>query len=174
MELLGANIPGLGLAVSLGRFGIGAVKEKHERSQAISMSGALTTEYEKKNTIDDVVALISRLATPELPVIIIVEDLHKATDDLQEMLEKLLRQNSPILILSTTWPGEFERLALFSNLMADNSVGNRIKRVRNDAAMPRGFPKNASFDQLPASSLSKIVYNYYCLLYTSPSPRDRG
>jgi len=160
-ELLGATVPGLGIGVQLARFGLGITKEKIERTAFVRESGSLKGRVDKLDYIQDTALLLSRLATPGLPVLIFVEDLHKASDGLLQLLISLLGYNAPIMIISTTWPGEFDNQCQLKRLLENNFINDRVLRVEYDKAAPKTFPKEASLGELQKDSLSELVYSHY-------------
>jgi len=157
---LGATPFGIGLGLKLVTGGIKAAKvQKEERAQM-----ALGSEAHKaadEDLIDETVNLFARLADKDLPIIICVEDIHKATSPVLELLAKLVARNAPILILTTTWPGEFEKIDEL-NALLDTSWGqDRVLRMIYDQPAPKGLPEDASLAQLPSEDLGEIIRARY-------------
>lgn len=157
---LGATPFGIGLGLKLVTSGARAVKAKKEEHSQME-KGYEAHETIDQGLVDETVNLFSRLAHIELPIIICVEDIHKATTPVLELLAKLLARNAPILILTTTWPGEFERIGTFQSIFDASWAQDRILRMRYDKASPKGLPGEASLSQLPPDDLGAIVRARY-------------
>lgn len=159
--LLNTALPGIGLAKRLGLLGLGKAKKNFESRLNIKSGGALDGGN-KVGLVEDTVSLLSRIATPFLPVLIFVEDLHRASEPVLQLLENLLRYNAPILIVSSTWPGEFRKLERLVALETDTWVGDRVFRIRHDRPVPPRFPRqDASLSQLGEEALKELVFGLY-------------
>ncbi len=159
-DVLGMAVPGGGVLAQLARIGIGkAVKET--RDLGLIAAGGRFDVDRPTDIIDGTVALITRLARPGLPFVAFVEDLHRATPLVDELIERLVRSNAAILIVTSTWPGELERRDRLAALTLDPIVGNRCLRLRHDQPLPAPFPKGASLDALPADDLAGLVLAYF-------------
>lgn len=63
---------------------------------------------QRPDIVDGAVDLVTRLARPGLPFIVFVEDLHRATGLVEELITRLVRANAAILIVTSAWPGELD------------------------------------------------------------------
>ena len=158
--LISQSIPCMGLLVSLGKWGVGKAKEKKHQSEMVSSAGALHGQ-EAPDLLQDTVSTLSRLSRPGLPLVVFVEDLHRASSLTQELIERLVRTNASILIFSTTWPGTLMQVERFSKLIQDPVVADRVIRVQHDQALTDMFPKGASLSELDQQALQSIVMSYY-------------
>ncbi|WP_190287974.1 tetratricopeptide repeat protein [Marichromatium sp. AB31] len=166
-EIVGSVI-GSGLELSLGggilaqiaRLTAGKAIEGRRNAAHIKAGGRLEMD-QPTDIIDGSVDLITRLAHPELPFVIFVEDLHRATPLVEELLARLVRSNAAILIITSTWPGELERLTQLNALLEDATLRQRCRRIRHDQPPPPSFPADASLDALPTESLAELVNAYY-------------
>ncbi|MBO8087460.1 MAG: ATP-binding protein [Marichromatium sp.] len=166
-EIVGSVI-GSGLELSLGggivaqiaRLTAGKAIEGRRNASHIKAGGRLEMD-QPTDIIDGSVNLITRFAHPELPFVIFVEDLHRATPLVEELLARLVRSNAAILIITSTWPGELDRLTPLNALLEDATLRQRCRRIRHDQPPPRPFPADASLDALPSESLAELVNAYY-------------
>ncbi len=165
------GLPGGGLVVKLGRWGIGKAAENQRRYEKVAAAGPLGSN-QPPDLLDDTVAMLTRLARPGLPVIVFVEDLHvawrgrRAEDGpslIEELIERLLRSNASLLILTTTWPGELDQRERLMTVTAEPIIRPRFLRVRHDQPTPPPLPPDASLDVLPAEALGELILAYYPL-----------
>jgi tetratricopeptide (TPR) repeat protein len=159
-DVLGTAIPGGGILAQLGRLAVGkALKET--RDGALIAAGGRFDLDKPPDILDGTVALVARLARPGLPFVLFVEDLHRATPLVEELIERLVRSNAAILIVTSTWPGEIEARERLAALTRDPIVGHRCLRLRHDQPLPEPFPAGASLDALPTEALAELVLAYY-------------
>ncbi len=153
---LGATPFGIGLGLKLVTSGVKAAKASKDKNDMMQL-GFEAHQSADENLVDETIHLFSRLAHKDLPIIICVEDIHKATSPVLELIAKLVARNAPILILTTTWPGEFEKIKELNDLLSVGWAQERIIRMEYDKPTPKGLPEEASLSQLPAKDLSKII-----------------
>ncbi|WP_165913468.1 tetratricopeptide repeat protein [Marichromatium gracile] len=159
-KALELTLPGGGILAQIARLTAGKAIEGRRNAAHIKAGGRLEMD-QPTDIIDGSVNLITRLAHPELPFVIFVEDLHRATPLVEELLARLVRSNAAILIITSTWPGELERLTQLNTLLEDATLRQRCRRVRHDQPPPPSFPADASLDALPTESLAELVSAYY-------------
>lgn len=107
-QLASVAIPGGGLLVKLARLGVGKAAETQRHREILATAGPLMGDSHP-DPVDETVAMLTRLARPGLPVVVFVEDLHLAPHDpdlIDELIERLIRANAALLIITSTWPGE--------------------------------------------------------------------
>ena len=150
---LGATPFGIGLGLKLVTSGVKAAKASKDKSDMMQL-GFEAHQSADKGLVDETVHLFTRLAQKSLPIIICVEDIHKATPPILDLIAKLLKCNAPILILTTTWPGEFEKITELNSLLDASWAQDRILRMEYNKPTPKGLPEDASLKQLPAEDLS--------------------
>ena len=153
---LGATPFGIGLGLKLVTSGVKAAKASKDKNDMMQL-GFEAHQSADENLVDETIHLFSRLAHKDLPIIICVEDIHKATSPVLELIAKLVARNAPILILTTTWPGEFEKITELNDLLSVGWAQERIIRMEYDKPTPKGLPEEASLSQLPAKDLSEII-----------------
>ena len=150
---VGAAIPGLGLVRWLGERSVDAIRDTAARRERLSSEAPVTAATD---FVDEAVALVARLAIPELPVVVFVEDLHDADPTLVEMLTALASRSGAILVLSTSWPGSTE--ANLAVTAAFDRLGERVVRVSHrSGSLPVPFRPEATLDELDAAALGQIV-----------------
>ena len=153
---LGATPFGIGLGLKLVTSGVKATKARKDENKMMQQ-GFEAHQSADENLVDETVHLFSRLAHKDLPIVICIEDIHKATSPVLELIAKLLARNAPILILTTTWPGEFEKITELYDLLNVGWAQDRIIRMEYDKPTPKGLPEEASLSQLPVKDLSEII-----------------
>src|SRR5690606_18851711 len=99
--VLGAAVPGLGLVRWLGERGVANAKAAADRRARLHSAGRV----EASDLVSETAAVLSRLAVPELPVVVAVEDLHAADAGLADLLAALVTSSASVLVVSTSWPG---------------------------------------------------------------------
>lgn|GEM_PF-774118 len=150
---VGAAIPGLGLVRWLGERSVDAIRDTAARRERLSSEAPVTAATD---FVDEAVALVARLAIPELPVVVFVEDLHDADPTLVEMLTALASRSGAILVLSTSWPGSTE--ANLAVTAAFARLRERVVRVSHrSGSLPVPFRPEATLDELDAAALGQIV-----------------
>ena len=159
-KLLEVSLPGLGLAVDLAKFGFGKAQAGRDQRRAIAQAGVLPND-EKIDIVEEAAATLKRLARPGLPVIVFIEDLHRDNGLVSRLLDNLLRANAPVLILTTTWPGELEQSEQLFPLLSDPVIGDRIYRLHHNRPVPEVFPPGASMDALSPDALRALIQSYY-------------
>lgn len=158
-KLLGAAVPGLGLGLDLAKLGFGKARETWETRQLVAQPGAMPAAG--PDIVTQAAETLIRLARPGLPIILFVEDLHRDTGLVGALIGQLLASDAPIMILTTTWPGEIERSQDLAALLADPAIADRILRLQHNVPVPAPFPDGASMDALPADALKQLIRAYY-------------
>jgi tetratricopeptide (TPR) repeat protein len=131
---LNIAVPGVGLVWSIGKWGFGRVRERTEQARMVSASSSIDTGA-ADDVLADAVTTLRSLARPGLPLVIAVEDLQLADATLVALLEELLASASPVLVVTTSWPGSLDEDALAPAVRA---AGDRLLRVRATVADDAG------------------------------------
>lgn len=151
--LLGAAVPGLGLVRWLGERTVGALRESGARRDRLQASEVISA---KADLVDDTVAMISRLALPELPLVVFVEDLHDADASLSDLLAQLASRPGAVLIVTTSWPGS--TAANPHVTAARDAAAERVLVLDHRGGRPPApFPPDASLAPLTDEALAAIV-----------------
>ena len=161
VTLAETSIPLLGLTTSLGKLGIKKYKRAKNRSEAVKTGGILKESTIYDDIIEETLIIIKRIAVPGLPIILFIEDFHNANPVLLEFITKLIRSNSSILVITTSWPGELNNIKKLQSLFGQKEINSRILRIRHDAETPDGFPAGASMSELSHDARASIVRFYY-------------
>jgi len=82
--------------------GVSATRDRRHRRVSDSMIEPAI------DVIDETFATISRLASAALPLVMVIDDIHRIDEGLSLLLEKLLSLHAPVLIVSTAIPGLIE------------------------------------------------------------------
>ncbi|RLJ20031.1 hypothetical protein DJ031_06920 [bacterium endosymbiont of Escarpia laminata] len=154
-QVSGATVPGLGLIVKLGRWGIGKTKTSRETKKKLLAGG------NRDDLLEDIVVTVAKMARPRLSTVVFVEDFHKATTLMEELVERLVRTNAALLIITTSWPSELGLGRTPQKLFVDDFLKSRILRIQTGAKLPELFHSGASMDELPTQALRKIILSYY-------------
>lgn len=100
-------VPGLGLGISWLHQGVGAMAADHAERTAfhseVRLSGNATEE--KRSAAAELAEMIAAVAHPEVPAIVVVEDLHLMGPDLATFLTNVAqrRNDHPVLVIGTAW-----------------------------------------------------------------------
>ena len=159
-EMARATVPGMGLVTKLARWSIGQVGESRKKTEKLFTGGELG-DGQPDNLLEDTLAMVTRIARPGLPVVVFVEDFHKATPLVEGLMEGLVRARAAVLIITTAWPGELEQRKRLKALFSEEAFQSRVLRLRHDAKLPMSFPKGASMGELAGQDLRKVVLAYY-------------
>lgn len=155
-SVLGAAIPGLGLVRWLGERGIAGVRAAVERRDRLASSDRVTAS----DLVADTAAMLTRLAVPDLPVVVAVEDLHDADAGLADLLATLVRGPASALVVSTSWPGQTA-----DNEHVRRALGEVEERTvlldHRTTTAPDPFGPAASLAVLGADALLSILRHYY-------------
>ncbi|MAT06057.1 MAG: hypothetical protein CL424_13545, partial [Acidimicrobiaceae bacterium] len=101
-----------------------------------------------------------RLAVPELPVVIAVEDLHVADAGLADLIATLVGGSASVLVVSTSWPGQTTSNAHVRRAL--DAVGERAVRFDHRSTEPPDpFPPSASLAELDDEALAALVRHHY-------------
>ncbi|SMH43889.1 hypothetical protein SAMN06295885_2253 [Rathayibacter oskolensis] len=151
-EMVGGTLPGFSAVSWLIHKGVAGGRAARARSRSLRSEEGIVY---RPSEADEVESFLAKIA-PLVPVVVVVEDVHDADDLLLELLERLVRRDAPVMILTTGWPGLLEaRPALEHALRA---AGERLVRVDEEmAALPSPFPRDASLRALETDELSSIV-----------------
>lgn len=158
---VGAALPGMGLAMLLSRVLAGKFRTHWNDKRLVS---EVSEPGEVQSAlIAEVVDGICELGQSKFPVVLFVEDVHFADDALLAALDALLRRGSHLLVVSTAWPGEIDRITELSKLAGD--LGERALRIRHDSeeAAPEPFDPKAGLMPLDGGACEAIVRAHYPL-----------
>jgi hypothetical protein len=155
-QLVSAAIPGGGLLLKLARLGVGKAAVTRRHREIVVAGGPLSGDP-RPDPVDETLAMLTRLARPGLPVVVFVEDLHRATPLIEELIERLVRSNAALLVITSTWPGELEHHDRLMTLAAEPIIAPRCLRVCHDRPAPLPFPPGAGLDALAPKDLAELV-----------------
>ncbi|AUB80182.1 hypothetical protein [Candidatus Thiodictyon syntrophicum] len=158
-QIVSAAIPGGGLPAKLARIGVDKVAETRRHREVLAAPSPLSGDP-RPDPVDEPLAMLTRFARPGLPVVVFVEDLHRATPLVEELIERLVRSNAALLVVTSTWPGELERRDRLMALAAEPIIAPRCLRVRHDRLAPQPFPAGAGLDALAPADLAELVRAY--------------
>lgn len=151
--LLGAAVPGLGLVRWLGERTVTALRDAGARRERLRGSESITA---KADLADDTVAMVSRLALPDLPLVVFVEDLHDADASLSDLLAQLASRPGAVLIVTTSWPGSTAANPHVAEAM--RAASDRVLVLDHRGGRPPApFPAEASLAPLAEDALAAIV-----------------
>lgn len=105
LELSGVVVPGLGLVVEQGRAVTEAGVRHFQRKKYVAAGGGLELSSQT-DAWDELADAVRWLATPHLPVVIVVEDLHLMDKNLDRFLTEVTTgtPSKPVLVIGTAWP----------------------------------------------------------------------
>jgi hypothetical protein len=173
-ELVGGALPGFSAMSWLVRKGVEQSKAARTRSKNLRSAEEIVYQ---PSEVDEVESFLAKIA-PLVPVVLLVEDVHDADDLLLDLLERLIRRDAPVMILTTGWPGVID--ANPGLVLAMARAGERLIRIDEETTpLPPPFPPEASLRALETADLASIVSSHYervsphtrdALLSTYPNP----
>ncbi|MFT6779458.1 MAG: tetratricopeptide (TPR) repeat protein [Paraglaciecola sp.] len=161
-EIGNATVPGMGLLVKLGRIGFDKTKESSQIKKNISSAGAIEIKSNTPDLIMETVSIIAKLSKPGLPTIVFVEDLHKATPLMEKLIDKLIRLDASVIIITSTWPGELEKRDILKAPLIEDGLKSRIIRIQHEQPLSSTFfTDEASMSPLSDDSMRGIIKSYF-------------
>ena len=157
-EVAAAAVPFVGIAVRLAAMGVKGHQARRQDQARIAAS-SVPGESADSDIVDEAAALLSDVCRRGLPVVVFVEDLDKADAMLLELLDKLLRVEGPIMVISTTWPDKIDTKDELVELL--ESHPDRLHRVGHTADAGEPFPPGAGLTELDEQARQQIVRSYY-------------
>ena len=107
----GIPIPGLGLAARWIGASATAAREKHRNRERLSSSIDLGSEgrASQQQQSELLAATIAALSSPEVPAVVVVEDIHHASSHLLQTLDNILLNDAAnVLVVANSWPEALE------------------------------------------------------------------
>ncbi len=152
-QITAAVVPGLGLAEKIVRWGVRKSVEGRREHQMVAGGSELHVEA-PPDIIDDVVDVVGRLARDSLPVVILVEDAHSADSALLELLDKTLRRDGALFVITTILPDGHNQL--LEELMQRHQ--QRLVDVDYRIGNPQGFPPGSGLGELERDARDAILH----------------
>ncbi|WP_382303667.1 tetratricopeptide repeat protein [Herbiconiux sp. UC225_62] len=164
-EMVGGALPGFSAMSWLVRKGVSEGKAARARSK--NLRSAEEIVY-RPSEVDEVESFLAKIA-PLIPVVLFVEDVHDADDLLLELLQRLIRRDAPVMILTTGWPGVIDANPGVARAMG--RAGERLIRVDEEmTTLPSPFPPEASLQALDTDDLASIMGSH--VAQVSPATRN--
>ena len=164
-ELIGGALPGFSAMSWLVRKGVAQGKAAHARSRSLKSAEEIVYQ---PSEVDEVESFLAKIA-PLVPAVLFVEDVHDADHLLLELLERLIRRDVPVMILTTGWPEFIDASRGLSRAM--RIAGERLIRVDEQTkTLPWPFPPEATLRALETEDLASILYSYH--EQVSPATKD--
>ncbi|MET0861634.1 MAG: hypothetical protein ABW091_11470 [Microbacterium sp.] len=164
-ELMGGALPGFSAMSWLIRKGVEQGKTVRARSRSLRSEDEIVYQ---PSEVDEVESFLAKIA-PLVPAVLFVEDVHDADSLLLELIERLIRRDTPVMVLSTGWPGFVDGNRGLARAM--RIAGERLIRVDDEAeTLPDPFPPEASLRPLDTEDLASILYSHHEKV--SPATRD--
>ena len=162
------DVPGLGTILGLSKWLWNYYEKQTKKDKKLNRSGKIFYVENPISELDEMVDILTKLAIPKLPLVLVVDDFHKAHKEsgkyisfMELLLSKLMKSGKPILIISATWPGEFEKFTEIQKIQRREDISKRTFRVIHDKIPPSMLPKGASLAKLKKHELKHIVKNYF-------------
>ena len=157
-QVASAVVPGVGTAARLTRWSAKGVKHKLAERQDFA-SETVFDSTASSDVVDEVVGFLGRLAQAGFPVVIFVEDAHNADEVVLELLDRMLRCEGTVLVISTAWPDVAGINPAFGELMSEHE--NRLRRVGHTEPAGTPFPEDAGLLELETDARAAILHSYY-------------
>jgi len=155
-------IPGFSFLAVAGRELDHARTELVGRHTRRASEQLLTTAGVGAQVAADCASQILRIAIPGLPVIVVVEDLHRSDPTLVELLGRLVTAEAgAVMVVTTTWPGMLDGRSDLAGLRQRTEELGRVIRIITGQTAPDGVPSGANLDELAADDRASVVR--FCL-----------
>ncbi|GLK17338.1 hypothetical protein GCM10017602_18200 [Herbiconiux flava] len=152
-EMVGGALPGFSAMSWLIRKGVAGTRAARARSKNLRSAEGIVY---RPSEVDEVESFLTKIA-PLVPVVLVVEDVHDADELLLDLLERLIRRDAPVMILTTGWPGFVDADPGLVRVM--QSAGERLIRIDEESTtLPHPFPPEASLRALDTADLESIVH----------------
>ena len=142
-------IPGLGMAASWAVRGYRAVKSRRELKQTVYEEVDLNEDVvERRSSLSrEMATLISGVAHPRLPAVVVIEDVHLMSATLGEVLDQLSVFNAahPVIVVALAWP-ESREAPVYARWLED--------------ALEQGRAELITMPYLEDSDLAQFVLSY--------------
>lgn len=153
--LAGTTVPGLGLVLDLA---YDRLRDAYTTHQAF-VSTSTIDEGDSSDAIEVTVDFLVQVSKPGLPIVIFLDDLHRADNTLVDLVSKILSRNSPIMIVTTTWPDIIDSRQDLSRLTSLHR--NRLHRVHHTGPAGGPFPADSGLFELDEEARASIISSYY-------------
>ena len=133
---------------------IRSVNEHLEKREAFNASGI----EPKKSLSDDAFKLVSNIPEMGTPLIVCIEDLHLASEEMTALLVRLVTDvKLPILVITTTWPGRFERIANIASVIENLQPIDQLQRYSSLTNLANG----TLLENLTNTGKADLVRSYF-------------
>lgn len=120
-----ASIPGLGSLLYIAGQSFDWLRKRANEDQALAAM-ARDTASRGVDLVKEIAPEVAQVARDIVPIVIFVEDLHRADKSLVELLVDLLNENdTAVLVVTTGWPGVVEERARPSHELAERVPSER-------------------------------------------------
>ena len=162
-ELVGVTT-GLGLVVRLARWTKDQVQDRREKERRVADSEILRVAP-SLDVVEDTVEVLSRASRLGFPLVLLIEDLHKADGVLLKFIDALLTRVSHLLVISTTLPDVLEQHATLADLVERHS--RPLHRVGYQEPAGEPFPVGAGLTALERTARADILRFFFPEVTTS-------
>src|SRR5664280_2461109 len=157
LDALGTAIPGAGFILSAFLWTIRSARARRAERELIAQPTTGLETTKEADIAEDVVATLRSIARPKFPLIVAIEDLHFADDLLIDVIDQLLVSEQPIMVVTTSWPGEIDQDDCLKPLKWRHN-GNRMIRIRHDEpVVDPALPAGAGLQTLHQDERAEIV-----------------
>ena len=155
-----ASAAGVGLVVRFGRWSVKQAGERRLDRERVEGGGEFDAEA-RLGVIDEVVEMIASMTREGFPMVLLVEDAHAADDVLLELLDKALRRDGALLVISTVRSDLAERNKPLAELMEKHK--QRLYEVDYEGECPEieEFPEGAGLGDLGRDARAAILHERF-------------
>ena len=162
-QVASAVVPAVGLAARWGRWTAKQAVQARRERQRVAGGGEFDAEA-RLGVVDDVVDVIGRMTRAGLPMVVLVEDAHNADEVLLELLDKALRHDGALLVITTVWPDSAERNEPLAELMDKHRQRLYEVDYRDERPEIKGFPKGAGLGDLERDARAAVLHERFPLV----------
>ena len=153
--IAGTTVPGAGLVVDLA---YDRLRDAYGTHKVLASSSTID-DSQPPDLVEVTVDLLVQVSKPGLPIVIFVDDFHRANDAVVELISEILSRSGPIMVVSTTWPDILDNSPHLSPLAIRHI--DRLYRVEHTKPPNDPFPAGAGLTELDEDARASILCTYY-------------
>ena len=147
--------PGMGLAKEAAAFAGKTIQERIKERKEIARESKMGIP-DKSGEVEHVVNYLARISKTALPVVLLVEDIHRADAMLYDFIDALMQRGGSVLIISTIWPEKATVATSPKLIELFDKHSERLHRVAESAPVPP-FEEGAGLIELEEEARKEIL-----------------
>lgn len=155
---MGWLFPGIALIPKAAVAATKGIKGHIETREAIATASSLNTSG-TSDELDEIVNFLTKISNKGFRIVILIEDIHHAHEMVWEFVDKIMDRAGSVLIISTTWPEEVEKIRKASRTFERHT--SRVIRVTETELAPEPFRNGAGLMELEEEARLDLLKESY-------------